>query len=312
MISLFNSKVENVRIDSIDLNNNEYKISRPFIDERLRQSIQSCGILEPPVLLKTNNLYIIIFGHNRLNILKEQKIAGILSIVTDTMDPMDYMEYAILKNYRGEVGPAGKIRFIQIIKNDFNLNKDISIALKNMQIPEDIIKGNEPWDRFRYLPDSLKDYLDSKDIGFKVIRNILRMPDEAISLLSSWITRDMRINIFKGIVDLLIDIIKRDKAVTGLRAIDTDSILDKRKREGMLYREIFKIRYPEYTKLRSGIDAVIDNFRSNGIEVDFPEYFERDEIGIIIRFNKRDEAETIKKKITGINTDQLKDLLEKL
>ncbi len=39
-------------IDSIDLNNDEFKISKPRGDDRLKQSIHSFGLLDPPVVYK--------------------------------------------------------------------------------------------------------------------------------------------------------------------------------------------------------------------------------------------------------------------
>ena len=108
-------------IDSIDLNNDEFKISKPRGDDRLKQSIQSFGLLDPPVVYKDDNTYKIIYGHNRLTILKELNLAvgSVLCYITDFPEPGLFIDYALLKNFRGEIGPIGKNKFIRILKNKF-------------------------------------------------------------------------------------------------------------------------------------------------------------------------------------------------
>jgi hypothetical protein len=311
-------KTGNVMIDSIDLNNDEFKISKPLGDDRLKQSLQSFGLLDPPVVYKADNTYKIISGHNRLTMLKELNLAvgSVLCYITSLPEPGSFTDYAFLKNFRGEIGPIGKSKFIRILKNKFCLNEnEILFAAKNMQIPGDFIYADQ-FEKVLSLGDPLKKYLDLKDIGFKIINNILRLPDEARVLLSNWvIDAGIRVNIFKNIVDLVVDINKINKIPALQPMIDLsagDSTGNTARKDETLYRELFKIRYPEYTDIKLKAGKIIADIMKDGLEIDFPDYFERDEIGISLKINKRDNVEGFNKMLSRINTDALKRLLDLL
>ncbi len=329
MAFLINCGIKDVLLEQIDQRNDCFKISKPHIDEKLKHSILTFGLLDPPVLLKgklfksklfksklfksklfCNSAYQIISGHNRICILKELNYTAAPAFVLNELKPEDFVDYALLKNYRQEIGAIGKIKFIRILKNIFQLDeKDISIASKRIQIPGDMIHADLP-DKLLSLPEQLKYYLDIKDIGFKVIKNIIQLPDDAILLISKW-TADIsiRVNLFKPIIDHMADIIKRDKSLNALANIDLNSLSDKRQDES-LYNEIFKIRYPDYTRMKSRADEMINILYKEGVEIDFPEYFERDEIGVILKINKRDGIGVLKKKIDQIDIKAIEDILE--
>ena len=87
---------------------------------------------------------------------------------------------------------------------------------------------------------------------------------------------------------------------------------DRRKREESLYNKIFKIRYPEYTNIKSNAESIINSFKANGLEIDFPEYFESDEIGIKVKIKKRENINTIRQKLDSIDPNKIQDLLNLL
>ena len=317
----FNTK--SLSLNQIDFENNEFKISKPLADDRLGQSIQSFGILEPPVLSKDNGLYKIILGHNRLFVLKEMDTAesgkDVICNIVDELNPDVFIRQAILKNFRGEVGPVGKSRFIHILRKKFCLEeKLVNQAAKNIQIPDDFINP-EQIENILLIPEPLKNFLDIKDIGFKIIKKILRLSDNARIFISDWVTMaDIRVNIFKSIIDLVSDINKKDKMLSGLNRIDftsTDSTeLSKStgRKDEILYRELFNRRYPEYSEIKLKVDSIISNLVKNGIAVDFPKYFEKDEIGVLLKISKRDNIEGFRKKLDQVDLDSLEKLLNLL
>ena len=310
MSFVFNSRIETVSIDNINLKDNNYKVSKPLSDDILKLSIQTSGLLEPPILLKKSNYYLVIFGHNRLQVLKELNIRSLISYIIDELYVTDYVNSVLLKNFRNEIGIIGKIKFIWIIKNKFNLDENkIRIVAKNMKIPDDFLHY-EIISRILALPEDLKVYIEIRDIGFKVVKNILRLPEDAFKLLSQWaINLNMRVNIFKGITENIFDIYKRDKNINEVIKLYIDSNGDKRKKEEALFKEIFKLRYPEYVKIRDKADHIIDRFKRNGIEIDFPEFHEKDEVGVTVKINKRENLQLFKNRFEQIDFNSLRALL---
>lgn len=308
-----NSTVKNVSLSDIDLNNTVYKISKEIINENLIKSVQLNGILESPVLVEENNAYITLAGHNRLYVLNLLGIRNINSLIVNNIDNEFFIQYAILKNYRSEIGPVGKMRLTGLLKNNFQLDERKIIAvLKQLQIPFEIIYGKAPWDRTGILPESLRKYIDAKDISFKNIKAMLRLPEYAVNLISDWVSDGMKVNIFKAIVEMLADIIKRDKSVKSLQHIDFNSINERRKKEEIIFKKVFKIRYPEYSGIRLKAESLIKKINKYGVEVNFPEYLESDEIGLFLKINKRENYELIWKKFAEIDMNLIKGLLELL
>jgi hypothetical protein len=303
-------KIKDVAIDSIDFADCDYKISKPLNDDKLKNSIQSFGLIDLPVLLKNNGKYQIICGHNRINILRELSDTKVTSYVLSELLPETYIRFAILKNFRREIGTIGKIKFIRLLKTKFFTNEnDILTAAKAVFIPEDFFDITLSR-KILNLPEALLNYIDIKEAGFKIIKNILRLPDEAFLLLSEWITlASIRVNIFKEIIDLIIDIYKRDG---NLDSLDIDLALFGAtiRKDEALYQQIFKIRYPEYTNIKLKADKIISAFKRTDLEIDFPFYSERDDIGLIFKIRKRDGIEHIKRTLDQIDLNGIRNLLE--
>ncbi|MFH0974168.1 MAG: ParB N-terminal domain-containing protein [Spirochaetota bacterium] len=305
-------KIEYIRIDSIDLADSTYKISKPLKDDKLKISIQSFGLITPPVLIKTNYKYQVICGHNRLNILKELNESTVASHIISGLDAGKFIRYAVLKNFSGEIGPIGKIKFIQLLKTKFMADEnDILATAKALFISEDFFDNSLSGKVFN-LPESLLNYIDIKEAGFKTLKNILRLPTEAFLFLSEWVKETgMRLNIFKEIVDLIIDIYRRDKCLEKLTGFDP-LLLDNNnvRKDEALYRRIFELRYPEYANIKNKADEIIGNFRKTGFEIDFPFYLERDDIVLTFKIKKRDGIELLKKRLDQVDLNEIKNLLE--
>jgi hypothetical protein len=316
MLSFTDYELKDIMIDQIDLEDDYYKISKLPVDDKLKQSIQSTGLLDPPVLIinvnpKANLSYQIISGHNRINILKELDYKFFPAIVHNKLEPDFFISNSLLKCYRQEISSIGKIKVYFILKYVFHLSEaEISGTVKVMQIPAEILNSELP-EKILSLPRSLKDYLDVKDIGFKVIKNLLRLSDETILLVSGWISGiNVRVNIFKSIVDYIVDIIKRDKTLKALAGIDPAIFSDNKRMDETLFNEVFKIRYPNYTRMKSSADEIINVLRKDGIEIDFPEYFESDEISVVLKVSKKEGIDGLSKKKNKIDVNAIKNLLE--
>ena len=303
-----------ISLNEIDLENRYYKLSRNLTDEKLKRSISACGIIEPPVLLERNNRYIIITGHNRISAAAGLGIQSIDSTVIKQLDYDILANCAVIKCYRNEIGPVGRARLIIIIRKDFNPEKESMLKLaRDIELPAEFINDPVLPDRILNLPDGLKDYLDYKDISIKTIKNILRLPDESIIKLNEWVSGiTLRANIFKNIIEYLIDIYKKNKSLELISEIDLSSIDDRRLRETYLHDRIFKLRYPQYSDRKEKSDGIIKYFNSMGFKIESPQYFEGEDIALRFLINKRDDLCLLGERLKNINMDDIKKLLELL
>ena len=303
-----------ISLNKIDLENRYYKLSRNIINEKLERSISACGIIEPPLLLEKKNRYVIITGHNRINTAKQLGIKSIDSAVIKKLKYETLVNSSLLKYYRGEIGPAGRARLIIIIRKEFNPDTESMLRLaKIFELQAEFINDPGLSERILNLPDGLKDYVDYKDINIKTIKNILRLPDSAIQKLNEWVSDiTLRANIFKNIIEYLIDIHKKDRSLKMIYDINPASIEDRRLREICLHDRLFKIRYPEYSELRERAGDIIKIFNGAGIKIDIPEYFEGEEIALHFPINKRDNLNLVEERLKNINMDDIKKLLELL
>ena len=88
----------------------------------------------------------------------------------------------------------------------------LSLRQQIAEISPDLVIG---WDEENQpllaLNGSLKDYIDIKDIPFRLIKDIISFDEGIIAELSRWVEKvQIRLNIFKMLVDFLFDIRKRD------------------------------------------------------------------------------------------------------
>ena len=307
----YNSK--RIPIRDINLEDNYFKLSRNNITE-LTNSIASFGALAAPVLLYKESKYSIVFGHNRIKALRELQNEYTDSIVPEDISSGLFLEYAMLKNFRNEIGPIGKVKLLLIMRNYFNFNNERLFALaRDINVPKEFIHKTGILESISAFPDDLKDYIDIRNIGYKTIKNILHLPHDGISLAAQWIKNiEPRVNIFKSLIDFSVDIYKRDKTLNALENIVLDSIQDKRKKENFLYNQIKKIRFPQYIELREKAEKILENLKKNGIEVDFPEYFEGDEICIKYRIRKKEGVDLFRKRINEVDMTALERLMELL
>lgn len=316
--------VKTVVISDVDLENDFFKLSRNKIDEQLKRSVREWGLLELPVLLRrsvsksspderdSEYPYQIIFGHNRLRLLRELDAASTTAYIVDRIIPDRYVRYALLKGLRGEIGPVGKIKLLSILRYLLHVDEDVIILLcRNLQIPEFISRDDRIIHTIGEFPAVLRDYLDSRNIGFRIIRSILRLESDGISILCRWIEHvNFRVNYFKELVDCMVDIRIRDGGYTRLHSLAVPE--EKGKREEVLFEEVFRIRYPEYSEQRDAARELIQSLKRRDVEVDFPRYFEDNRIIVKIPVTKREGSPKMVERFERINLQEIDQLLSLL
>ncbi|PKL18468.1 MAG: hypothetical protein CVV49_05785 [Spirochaetae bacterium HGW-Spirochaetae-5] len=296
-----------VKITAIS-SNNYFKVSRKNYPDNLIYSLKHSGMLEIPFLIKTDSGYDIFTCHNRIQILRDSGMEELTCFILGKADVELFMKHVSLKAYRNELGPYGKLKVLSVLNTYFKTDQQTvkNYCIKVLKLPLDVIENGVYLSKILSFPASLIDYLDEKDISFKTIKDLSRMPDDWLSLINNWLNSlPVRVNIFRMLCDYLFDIYRRGDNIP---ILEISSYSD----DKALYDAVFRIRHPEFSMLKSRSESIINDLSRGGISVDFPEYFERKNFTIKLDIDKRSDCELQLKKIIDIDAEKIKDLISLL
>ncbi|HPJ35025.1 MAG TPA: hypothetical protein PK358_09340 [Spirochaetota bacterium] len=305
----FKFSTEKVLVNTID-NDDHFRISKNIITPELIASIENYGLLERPVLIRRGERCYPFTGHNRIKVISGTDAKEIDVFILESPSSELFFRNTILKVYRKECGPVGRLKAVKIMHDDFGLaGSELSdFARKRLKIPNEFISDSGAAESVLSFPPALKDYIDQKDITYKIIRDIISSGNEVIAVLNKWLEQTpIRVNIFKMLVDYLFDIVKRDGGLVKAGCDDFSFIDDKE-----LHDFIFRVRYPEYASKREYAEKIISTIEKHGVSVDFPEYFEKDKI--LLRFNitKKDGGSKLAELVSELNMESIDELFELL
>jgi len=301
--------VEKVNVKDIVKNDN-FKISRNLKSNELALSLKNYGMLEKPFLIKHNSSFYPLTCHNRIELVSELNFPVLESYILDVPLLEIFIRNLYLKIFRNECGPIGRIKAFYILRNEFNVNHTelTDIARRVLKIPYEIFSDEKVLGAIKGMPETLKNYIDNKDVPFKLIKDLILLDETSIAELNRWIEKiQIRLNIFKKLADYLFDIRRRDGY---FHVIEDDLLMQMDDR--MLHDYVFKVRYPEYELKKEKAEKIIAQLSVNGISVDYPEFFERDSVLLKFLIHKKDKGEIISELASGIDVNRIDELLSLL
>lgn len=300
----------------VDTANQEFRITRPRLDkETLKRSIARFGVLEPPVFLKKGGGLVILLGHNRVEACLGIGVPAIPAVVTDAVDPEAYLEYALVKSFRNEMGPVGKIRCTAVAARmaGFDEKRLIETARHGFGLSDDFAGRPELRAMAEALPGALRGYLDLRDISFKTLRNILYLPPPGWEFLARWVEAvNLRVNVFREVVDMMVDVYRRDGGIEGMPAPPGSAVEDRHGEEGRLYGETYRLRYPDYSRRKEAADRLVESFRKERIEVGVPPFFDGDGVNITVKVRRGDDLAKIRERLGSVDMARIRELLDLL
>ncbi|MBN2078677.1 MAG: hypothetical protein JW838_06905 [Spirochaetes bacterium] len=300
--------VQRIPIRDIDRDDEYFKISRNRIADDLRSSIREFGVLDAPVLLDEGGRLRTVFGLNRLEVLAEMGAGYADAAVLHSLEEGWYVSRLLLRSHRNEIGPVGKIRALAILDEYFGMEPDRrrGIASRGLGVPGDFATDRSLNRSVHELPRSLGDYLDCRGVPFRVIRDLLGLPAGAVEALSSWVDGfPLKVNVFRSLVDMIADITDRDGWPGPLGAMLPGGPGGGVHNEEELRAAMHGARYPEYEAHRRRADDAADYFRSRGIRVAFPPFFEGDAVELTVRVARGDDPVETVKSLGALDPDRL-------
>ncbi|MBN1534005.1 MAG: hypothetical protein JXA20_15150 [Spirochaetes bacterium] len=302
---------EPVRTGEIDLGNRRYKVSRNITTEQFRASVAELGVLDPVLLLAERDGYIALFGCNRIETASASGHDSVPALVRRSIDPEEYCRQCLLKASRGEIGPVGRVRALRLLASiDGAEGARAGLLRRHLAVPMELMKRPE---RLLSLPDELADFLDCRDVGYRTIRDLLDLPDGAVARISRWVAGTaMGVNIFKKVVELATEILRRDGT---LDSVDEEAALtvdDRKAAAERLMEEISRRRYPRYTELHGRAETIRRKMAALGFDVDFPRYFEGDRFRVSITVNRGTPPDEVRRAMGSLPPDMVRELQELL
>lgn len=306
--------MKRVPLSSIDRDDRYYKISRNIIRDELRSSIREFGVLDPPVVTPRGGSYRVVFGFNRLDVLRELGAASADCLVAPEFGAGFFARGALLKCQRNEAGPIGRLRALAILRDLGAGGEQLGlIAAKGLHVPGEFVRDGALLAAALGMPAVLRDYCDARDMHLRVVRDLARMPESDRALVSSWVGfAPLRVNIFRFIVEMLEDIRVRDGGLGAVAGIGPGEGQDRKTWEEELHRRVRAARYPEFSALGKEADAAVSYFASRGLELRYPPCFEGDHVELTLRIGRRDDPESAGDALRNVDWERLKPLLDLL
>ncbi len=309
MASVFGA-VRPVSLAGVDLPSTTYRVSRKRPLEGLVKSIERFGLLESPVLLREAGRLVPVFGHNRLAALERAGVENFNAVVVDVIDPIAYRDHAVLKCARNEAGPVGRMRMAAILRTLGLGEEELSRTVRHgFEIPAEFSSA-EMAGSVMGLPGRLRDYIDLRDVGFKVIKGLLGLPAEAHEFLAGRIDdAGIRINIFRDLIEMMSDILRRDGTLSTVLGMPVPETGDRRRDEQLLHEAVYSLRYPAYSEMKEKAGLIASEIERGGCSVGIPPYFEGGEVSLTIHFGRGDDEASIRRRLTGIDARKIGKLI---
>ena len=285
-----------------------FKISKQIYPATLAASLKLSGMLEIPYVIKTGSAYSIFTCHNRIKILRVSGVPDLICHILNEPDINIFMKNASLKAYRNELGPMGKLKTLSLLDSFFHLNESSrkDFCTKVLKLPLEIIENKDYMNKVMDLPVTLSDYIDEKDMSFKTIKDLSLLPQDWTAVIDNWIKDiPVRVNVFRMLIDYVFDIYRRGDSLTSLELISFSD-------DKILYDTVYRIRYPEFSKLKNKSDSIISEISEAGLTIDFPEFFDRNFVTLKLDINKKSACADQLQKISNINIEKLTSLLSLL
>jgi hypothetical protein len=307
-------KYTEVTLSDIDLSDASFRISRPVMDERMSRIFERFGHLTVPLMIRDRKGFVLLTGHNSIEKGVHPERNSIWSMIIDEMDSEIYIRETLLMAARGEIGPLGKLKALAILKGYFRIDGSTlsEIGREGFQLPGDFLKESELTIKIEQAPSDLREYIERRDISFKIIRLLCRLSRESLGLLSDWVkVYNIRVNIFRDLAEMLFDLQRDGKLPAELFEPLPDEINDQRQHENYIYNRTYSLRYPEYSRLKEKADKLRSNLQSVSIEIEYPEYFERSSLRLIVGLHKGADINKIGGKLESLlKSSSFKELLD--
>jgi len=289
-----------INLEDINFNDDTFKVTSYNIDQRLRESIETWGLITQPILLKSQNKFIIIKGHDRLKICRDFSHKEILCQIVDEVSGEFFLQQAALALYEKKMGFFGILKTIDIGIQLHHDEQLLNSFVKFSSIPYKFINQEERKTVLKKIPLSLQAYMDSRDVNYKVVIDLMILSDNGCRLLSEMVaTYSLKVNNFKKIIDWMVDLEKNNISIDVNHCTDENEIVS----------ALFRLRFPRFHELKGRADEIKKKLSKKGLTIKFNESLESSAIDLQFTIKSINDLNDSVEMIQRMDQDLVKELI---
>ncbi len=300
-----------ILLSKINIEDRTFLFSFPKRNIFLKESIKKLGLLQPPILLKTDNEYKIIAGEGRILALIELGFEEVHAFITQENNPKKLLFISFESNAFRTLNLVEKADFFEKVLKFFSIEEAISF------LPLLGFTKHYSWMEFlkgiNKLISEFKELLVKEELNPRVIQLIAILSEqEQKKLLNFYQKIKPSFSEQRKILHKLFDLKKR----YSFNTILPDFLMEILKEEDFNIRkkrfleEVFRLYYPNYSKKLEEIQPYIEKFKTRGIFVSPCPYFEKKELEV--RLNILSEEDTVKIDFLKENLPLISKILRKI
>ncbi len=248
---------ETVRLERIDQSDLSFRITTRKDADDLAPSIRTAGLINPPVLIRKNEMFAIVAGFRRIRACQDLHLAEIRArIAPRDARPIDLVELAITDNALQRPLDLIEIsRSLALLAQFHAPPRDLARAAAPLGLPHNpsLIRKVLPLSR---LPGVMREGVRSESISLPMAQSLGQLdPDAGVELAKLFLTLKLSLNKQREILALSEEIAARDDitlstllAREALRDILNDENLDRSQKAGRLRLYLKRERFPRLTK----------------------------------------------------------------
>lgn len=313
----------NIKTKEINLSDNRFTIAYGQDLEKLIESIKTIGLINPPVLMKSEKNYQVICGYKRVLACQKLNFREIAAVVYNQgeLDELKAFQMNIYDNITiRELNPIEKAEVINRLLNVFKVNEGEIIqkylSLISLQPNRNVFKM---YLSLIDLEDEIKHALIGKTI---VVRTAIELKtfvvEDRLKIFNFMLNLKMGTNKQQEIITYLKEIHKRDNVSIGqilsekeLSRIIEDKKLTIPQKANKARWFLRKKRYPKLIEAEKHFAKKLKELKlSPEITITPPPYFESDEFELKFKFKNPEDIKKLGENLQEISKSEiLKDLL---
>lgn len=300
----------NIKISSIEIENQKFKITTRKNIHSLIQSMNRIGLINPIVVLCQKNGFIVIGGFHRLEAAMALGWSKIRASVLPSTTPLtDCVRISISDNsFQRSLNLIEISKALALLKKTFITPEAMEAEVDSLNLPGGMhyLKKVEPLCR---MPQSVQDGILSDSISLPTAWQLSRMPEnEAVAFASIFAQLNCSLNKQREIITLVKEIsIRESKSMVQLLMEDSikhivfDNNLDKNQKTRQLRFNLRKRRYPTIVESEENFYTQVQTL---GLGERFklipPQDFEGDTYRLTLDFKSLQELKEHQKKLDHI------------